>query len=144
MDSISVQGQVAIAALILISLLLVIKFLMSWLKEVFLHRLPKPYLGDGPNVEWAMKKRAEFEEGKLIFEPSIDEPSEPVAWHLEETGDKPKANDDNLNGSENWHIDFEAPSGEQEEMLLQSWLKDTNHIDDAWVERLLQYKERFE
>ncbi len=134
------QGQIAIIALILVSLLLARKFLVSRLKDAFLHRLPKPYLGDGPNMEWAMKKRVELEEGKLISEPSIYEPSEPLAWHLEEGGDEPrsKAHHDNLDASEDWYFQFEAPSGELDESLLRSWLGETSQINDLWAKRLLE------
>jgi hypothetical protein len=35
--------------------------LFSWLKDTIFERLPKPFLGEGSNVEWAEEKRLEIE-----------------------------------------------------------------------------------
>ena len=48
-DSISVQGKIAIGGLILVGLLLLGIIFLWWLKNVFLQRLPRPFLGEGPN-----------------------------------------------------------------------------------------------
>lgn len=145
-NSISVLSQIAIIALVLVGALLVGRILLRWLNNVFLHRLPRPFLGDGPNMEWAVKKRAELEEGKLTIEPSIYEPSEPVSWYLEERGDEPKpeASNDNRDGSEGGNFAVEGLIGEDEESLLMSWLQETGHIDDSWAEKLLEKRESTE
>jgi hypothetical protein len=107
---------------------------LTWLKIAVLTRTPKPFLGEGSNKEWAERKRRELTEGELAPGPRIYQPSEAIPWMRTETEIAPEASDPaNSNGQ-----DQEVPETiEEHEKLLESWLAETGHSEDAWAERLL-------
>jgi len=107
---------------------------LSWLKIAALTRIPRPFLGEGSNKEWAERKRRELTEGELASGPRIYQPSEAIPWMRPESEIAPEATDpSNSNGQ-----DPEVPETiEENEKLLESWLAETGHSEDAWAERLL-------
>jgi len=48
--------------------------LFSWMKSSILERLPRPFLGEGSNVEWAEEKRLEIEAMNNGFDPGSELP----------------------------------------------------------------------
>ena len=62
-----------IAATVVILLPVAVVLVVSivwWVKNVGRHRIPRPFLGDGPNVEWAEMKKAELATGKQRYGPA--------------------------------------------------------------------------
>lgn len=107
---------------------------LTWLKIAVLTRTPKPFLGEGSNKEWAERKRRELTEGELAPGPRIYQPSEAIPWMRTEAEIAPEASGPaNSNGQ-----DPDVPETiEEHEKLLESWLAETGHSEDAWAERLL-------
>lgn len=108
-----------------------------WLKNVLRHRLPKPFLGEGTNMEWAELKRAELMSTKIESEDiSTTTPEDvgPSIW----SGGIPQKDIDGLhsdrNGGDSQHLSREHAFNN--ESLLQAWLAETGHIDDDWAEKL--------
>ena len=108
-----------------------------WIKNVLRHRLPKPFLGDGPNLEWAELKRAELKATTIKTEdlsttsnglgPSVSSSIIPQ----EDT----YGSQFGRNGGDNSQIILEETI--DHESLLQAWLAETGHSDDEWAEKLL-------
>jgi hypothetical protein len=107
---------------------------LTWLKIAILTRIPRPYLGEGSNKDWAERKRRELTEGELAPGPRTYQPSEALPWMRAEAEIAPEASGPvNSNGQ-----DPEVPETiEEHEKLLESWLAETGHSEDAWAERLL-------
>ena len=106
----------------------------TWVKIALIMRTPKPFLGEGSNREWAERKRRELTEGELAPGPRIYQPNEAIPWMRPEAEIASEASGPaNSNGQ-----DLEVPETiEEHEKLLESWLSETGHSDDAWAERLL-------
>lgn len=145
-DNISVLGRISIGALILVGLLLLGIIFLWWEKNVFLYRLPRPFLGEGPNREWSEKKRVELEKGELSPGPRIYESSQAISWFPEgsETQAEPEPSSVGQDGSEDGHSAIEALISEDQQTPLRSWLMETGPIEHAWAEKLLGKRERSE
>ena len=109
-----------------------------WIKNVLRHRLPKPFLGDGSNVEWAEQKRSEIAAGGIAYDPEmIDD-----AGHSDVNASDSDLETESMGvsiGGNNNHSEKNS-SGSlsiNEDDLLHSWLSDSSHADDEWAEKLL-------
>ena len=108
-------------------------------------KMPRPFLGEGSNREWAERKRAELEAGKLSPDtPPHMVPSQAISWWREDpvveqtqTSPAPAAGDGHQPEDA---PTIEPPSDEIERALLESWLNGSGHSDDAWAEKLLGRK----
>ena len=111
-----------------------------WIKNVLRHRLPKPFLGDGPNLEWAELKRAELKE--TTEEPEVLSTTPKDLGSSVTSSGIPQADtygpQFGRDGGDNPHITLEHTI--DHESLLQAWLAETGHIDDEWAEKLLGKK----
>ena len=107
---------------------------LTWLKIALLTRIPKPFLGEGSNKEWAERKRRELTEGELAPGPRIYQPNEAIPWMRNEPAAALEPDDGAKSNGQEPH---EPETIEEHEKLLESWLADTGHSDDAWAERLL-------
>jgi len=66
----------------------------TWLKIGLIMRIPRPFLGEGSNREWAEMKRAELEAGQLSPDtPPHLIPSEAIAWWKGQQNTEPPADD---------------------------------------------------
>ena len=128
-----------------VGLLLVVAFLLdglflsgngfTWLKIAVSVVMPEPFLGHGPNLEWAEKKRAELErkhrgKGQAPTEgiPAPALVSSPEAYISEESP----------NQRGNRELPFEASLSDEQATLLRSWLDDDKNGDDQWADRILR------
>ena len=107
---------------------------LNWLKIAVLTRIPRPYLGDGDNAEWARRKRKELETGEELRGPMHYEATDAIPWLREaeppipdELGEKSNELAEAGNGSS-------ADPNQKE--LLDSWLKSTGHQEDDWAKRI--------
>jgi hypothetical protein len=139
----------------------------TWVKIALVTIVPRPFLGEGSNREWAERKRAELEAGQLSPDtPPRLVPSQAISWWREDQdgkqgahggdaheveaglqcGDRPRAESaDHLpagGDGQQPHLApaIEPPSDDIERALLQSWLNGSGHSDDAWAEKLLGRK----
>ena len=108
-----------------------------WIKNVLRHRLPRPFLGDGPNLEWAELKRAELKAAMIKTE-DLSTTSK-YSGSSVSSGSIPGADtygpQFGRNGEGNPLVTLEHTI--DHESLLQAWLAETGHIDDEWAEMLL-------
>ena len=101
--------------------------------------LPKPFLGEGSNMEWAEEKRRELEASgrKVEFEYQNSEPP----GHA--TGGRSMRNPSD--GPLDDYLIVRASTrplhSTKHEGLLQSWPDRTVHSDDAWADRVLRGRE---
>jgi hypothetical protein len=136
----------------------------TWLRIALIMRIPKPFLGEGSNREWAEQKRAELEAGQLAPDtPPHLQPQQAIAWWKGGEAEHQAARDpasgdgqpESPSGSSPSDRDghrrnpapavetlpaIEPPSDEIERALLESWLNGSGHSDDAWAEKLLGRK----
>jgi hypothetical protein len=109
-----------------------------WIRNVLRHRLPKPFLGDGSNVEWAEQKRAEIAGVQLAAVPMTSQSNEAIPWMA---GEHLKFRASNREDGDGRHPEreslVESLSSEDDRLLLMTWLESTSHRDDAWVHNLL-------
>ena len=110
----------------------------TWIKIALLVRIPRPFLGEGPNTEWAERKREELVTGYSEVE------SETVAVDVSTDASnetdmaKPtEAQGFSINLAPDEELDADYPESVAEDSLLQSWLDGTGHDEDAWAEKLL-------
>mgnify|MGYP000140782932 CR=1 FL=1 len=77
---VSIAGALFLAGLVVDGLLLQGNG-FTWLKIGLVMRIPKPFLGEGSNREWAERKRAELEAGQLSPDtPPHLVPSQAISW----------------------------------------------------------------
>ncbi len=135
----SVLGFAGLVALLLDGLLLKGEG-FTWLKIAFLVRTPRPFLGEGPNIEWAERKREELVTGfagpqsaiadaDVTASGSDDLGSSSIAQKSPGYGFDPLSRADPAS---------RTPEEAAEESLLRSWLEKTGHAEDAWAEKLLR------
>ena len=143
MSSLYAESSPAILALLIGLVVIAAGFvgfvLIWWVKNVLRHKLPRPFLGDGSNVEWAEQMRAEIAASGYASDQDIFDTArqsegkasgdEPVVDSIERTYSR------NDNRSEKDSL--ESLSSVSEDDLLRSWLSDTGHSDDEWVAKLL-------
>ena len=122
-------GQIILGGVVLLLGLVALQVVVWWCRNVLVHRLPKPFLGDDANMEWAETKRAELAQGRLSIDvrkrsgnghPSNDPHSTAAAVR----GNKPLL-------AHRTGFDDDHPA------LLMAWLTETRHIHDEWAEKLL-------
>ncbi|MCH8878192.1 MAG: hypothetical protein IIA89_15480 [Chloroflexi bacterium] len=140
MSNLSPIGTLLIAAFVTCAVISLSVIFLWWIKNVLRHRLPKPFLGEGPNLEWAELKRAELK--ATTIEP------EDLSTTLKDLGSSvsssgiPQADTYGLqfgrNGGDSPHLTLEHSI--DDDSLLQAWLAETGHIDDEWAEKLLGKK----
>ena len=132
----------------------------TWLRIVLTMRLPKPMLGEGPNVEWAERMSAELANaGMSLRERGLPEtpmdganaPTKgpPLAPIHETSAGTPRA------GPSLGASSTEAPSADEEDLsgvdspvaqehapLLKRWMETSARDDDEWARRVLRRKGR--
>ena len=139
----------------------------TWLRIALVTIVPRPFLGEGSNREWAERKRAELEAGQLSTDtPPHLVPSQAISWWKgdQHAGQEAHGGDAHVAAAEAQAADgprtvsagqmradgdghqpevapaIEPPSDEIERALLESWLNGSGHSDDAWAEKLLGRK----
>ncbi len=137
MSNLSPIGMLLIAAFIICVVIPLSVISFWWIKNVFRHRLPRPFLGDGPNLEWAELKRAELK-ATTIEPEDLSTTSKDLGSSVLSSG-APQADTYGLqfgrNGGDSPHLTLEYTI--DHDSLLQAWLAETEHIDDEWAEKLL-------
>ena len=135
-DLLSLPGVILLAIALAAALILLVRVVWWWVTNVARHRMPRPFLGDGANVEWAELKRAELEAGGLVFEPGdlsvLDFDSESTVRSGGQSSSLGSRS--NANESDTGH---QSENGVSQDHLLQEWLSKTGHTDDKWAEKLL-------
>ena len=136
-SNLSPIGTLLIAAFVICAVISLSVIFLWWIKNVLRHRLPKPFLGEGPNLEWAELKRAELKATTI-------EPKD-LSTTLKDLGSSvsssgiPQSDTYGLqlgrNGGDNPPLTLEHTI--DHDSLLQAWLAETGHIDDEWAEKLL-------
>ena len=137
LSNLSPIGPVLIAAFVICVVISLSVISLWWIKNVLRHRLPRPFLGDGSNLEWAELKRAELM-ATTIEPEDLSTTSKDV--------DSSNSSSGNLqtdtyglqfggNGGDSPHLALEHTI--DVDSLLQAWLAETGHIDDEWAEKLL-------
>ena len=115
-----------------------------WIRNVLRHRLPKPFLGDGSNVEWAEQKRVEIAAGGIASDPEMI--NEAGHSNIEATDSDLEIESRGASiGGNGIHSEKDLPEGPNEinkDDLLHSWLSDSGHSDDEWAEKLLGDREQ--
>jgi len=114
----------------------------TWIKIVFFTWMPRPFPGEGDNLEWAEQKRAEMLAGRRKRHrdgpPSgghahaLPDPSR----ELGRPPDTPEEDGRSLRES----LPIEARLDERDETVLMSWLEKTGHQEDAWATKLIGRK----
>lgn len=121
--------------------------LLIWrMRGVLAKRLPQPFLGDGPNVEWAETKRVEISTG--VAE-AYGEPSEIAKPESNQADSANMDLDGDLPGSRAKSLEQRNPNSGQSPsaedlILLDGWLDKTAHPEDEWAKRLLDRSETAE
>lgn len=138
MDRVSLTSVVAFGALLLFILVL-LRPLIKRLRISVAERLPRPFLGEGPNAEWAAIKRAELESDAM----------DSASGTQHGYGSDSSPDIANVNGSfrvaakqdsDEAHRDILAPETnlkEIQEILLHDWLTSGYHNDDEWAAKTL-------
>ena len=110
-----------------------------WIRNVLRHRLPKPFLGDGLNVEWAEQKRVEIAAGGFANDPEMINDDGHSDVTASDRGLETDSRGISIGGRGN-HSYKDSPESLNkinEEDLLRSWLSDSAHTDDEWAKKLL-------
>lgn len=135
LDIVSPISPIALGFIALVFLIPVGSITVWWLKNVLRHRLPRPFLGDGANVEWAELKRAELAAGGQVFETgdasALDSNPESAVSNGCQTS--PFSSRFIANERDASH---RFDNGASQEHLLQAWPSETGHAD-KWAEKLL-------
>ncbi len=136
-SNLSPIGILLVAAFVICVVIALSVISLWWIKNVLRHRLPKPFLGDGSNLEWAELKRAELK--ATTMEPEdLSTTSNDLGSSIPSSG-VPQADTYGLQFGRN---DGESPQLSLEhtidhDSLLQAWLAETEHNDDEWAKKLL-------
>lgn len=135
-----------LTALVLVVLLTVVRVFVWWAKNVVRHRLPKPFLGEGSNKEWADLKRAELKAGGLDLAGSANGTFRGNQWMGDDgTGMSDLTATSGISDRlRDRRTIIEAPVGVNEQSLLRDWLAETGHVDDEWAEKLLGKSDQVE
>ena len=136
-SNLSPIGILLIAAFVICVVISLSVISLWWIKNVLRHRLPKPFLGEGPNLEWAELKRAELK--ATTIEPEDPSTTSKDLGSSVSSSGIPQADIYGLqlgrNGGDSPHLTLEHTI--DHDSLLQAWLAETGHIDDEWAEKLL-------
>ncbi len=129
--------MVLIAALVICVVIPLTVISLWWIKNVLRHRIPKPFLGDGSNMEWAELKRSELM-ATTIGPKDLSTTSKDVGSSSSSSGIL-QADTYGLqfgrNGGDSPHLALENTI--DDDSLLQCWLDSTGHSEDAWAKKLL-------
>jgi len=113
---------------------------ITWLKIAAVTRIPRPFLGEGDNLEWAERKRQEIHH-------DVPNVSSPEQSHEEVAifGSAGTPNSHAENGQPDLHpkeTDLEVLAANAEHnRLLASWLENDDQLDGSWAEKVLGKKE---
>lgn len=134
----SVLGALLLAALTVDGLLLEGNG-FTWLKIGLLMGVPRPFLGDGSNKEWAERKRAELEARLEVDGAPHLKPGEAIAlWGGGRVDGSAKMGSAGADGElKVAEVAIEPPGGDADRALLKAWLEGSGHGDDAWAEKLI-------
>ena len=141
LDSVPQGVLVALVGLIFLAFLLLIWTFLRWMKNVFRNRLPRPFLGEGPNMEWAQTKKAELEERQTNLTPTTYGMHEEAATWLKESEEVLREDEPHRgsqSGTEVGPLILEDSVQGDKEALLKEWLSESGHIDDEWAENLVR------
>jgi len=113
---------------------------ITWLKIASVTRIPRPFLGEGDNLEWAERKRQEIHH-------DVSSVSSPEQSHEEVAifGSAGTSNSHAENGQPDLHpkeTDLEVLAADAEHnRLLASWLENDDQLDGSWAEKVLGKEE---
>ena len=104
---------------------------LTWIKIAILTRIPRPFLGLGPNHEWAARKQDELKEG-IGSKPQI-------VSTLDDAVISPREHESDTRSKlgERTDLQIDASLSDQSQELLASWLENSEHSEDEWAEKLL-------
>lgn len=139
LSSIPVSAQIVLGALSLTGVVLLVRILIWWVRNVVRHRLPKPFLGEGSNVEWAEQKRFEIAAGGIAYDPETIDVDGRSDVRASDSDSKTESRGVSIGGDGN-HSEknsFGSHNSINEDDLLHSWLSNSSHADDEWAEKLL-------
>lgn len=134
-----VQGAIGLMCLLLI--VVSSRVLVSWIRSALLERMPKPFLGDDSNSEWAELKRAEL--GSLHLQQTIHAGDEASSNEMSPPFSRPQQTQydpherDHLRSERLEHIEPHS----DEHFLVREWLSSMRHPDDDWAAKLLGDRE---
>ena len=136
-SNLSPIGTLLIAAVV-IFVVISLSVVSLWrIKNVLRHRLPRPFLSDGPNLQWAELKRAELKATTIKTEDlsttSKDSGSSVSSSSIQQADTY--GLQFGRNGGDNPHVTLEHTI--DHDSLLQAWLAETGHVDYEWAEKLL-------
>ncbi len=137
-DRVSLISIVAFGAL-LFFILVLLRPLTKRLGNSVAERLPRPFLGEGANVEWAAIKRAELEADAMASASGTQHGYGSDSWP-DIASAKGSFRVAAKQDSDDAHRDILAPESsliENQETLLQDWMTSGDHNDDEWAAKLL-------
>ncbi len=138
MDRVPFNSIVAFGAFLLFILVL-LRPLIKRLRNSVSERLPRPFLGQGPNIEWAAIKRAELEADAKASASGTQGGYGLDSWP-DNANVKGTSRVAAKQDSGDAHRDIRAPEinlRENQETLLHDWLTSSYHNDDEWAAKLL-------
>lgn len=128
-------SRMLLIGIVAIGLGILFLILAKVLRMVFRYWLPKPFLGDGFNNEWAELKKQEMaksSESNMVLNPGSDWPNDDEAYRSRE-----KVSSGSISTSPKtmaYELDDVEEIGQGEMSLLKEWLDDSTHSEDQWVE----------
>lgn len=133
----------ALAVIAIIGATLVGLVLIRWVKGALRPWLPKPFLGEGSNVEWAELKGAEIAAGGNTDEEHIGDSTLRHDGRASGYETVEEANRLSVvkNGKHSDTSSGESPDIIRENDLLSSWLSKAEHPEDQWARRVLGHQE---
>lgn len=113
----------------------------TWLKIVLVMRMPRPFLAEGSNVEWAEKKQAELAAQRSRGQRKADTQQAPERGPTVSPAHsaEPRAEG---NGEHPMTVEMtpEIQRSDDQDTLLRAWLNATDHQDDGWAEKIIGRK----
>lgn len=115
-------GDIALVVAALIAAVVILRSIARWARHVIAQWLPRPFLGDDSNMEWAQPKRIELSAG--IFDWSKHIPSE--SGHGSNIHCRPEV----VHNEKGPKFAYEYKLDEPQEELSGVWLQDASRIED--------------
>ena len=143
LSSTPVSARIVLGALSLIGVVLLVRILIWRVRNVVRHRLPKPFLGEGSNVEWAEQMRFEIAAGRIVHDPEMIDVAGNSDVKASDSDPKTESRGVSIGGNGN-HSEKNSSGSHNsinEDDLFHSWLSDSSHADDEWAEKLLGDRE---
>lgn len=124
-NNVPLIAKLAFGGAVLISVAVALRVVLWRIQNVLVHRLPKPFLGNDSNMEWAETKRIEIATGALDSKVSTQsangyQQSRPHTLRIE------------LNGN-GVLLSNETDLDEYQEQLLRPRLAEPGRVDDEWA-----------